>query len=324
MMHSSNEARSPALRGLAGELALRLSAQDWLLAGYFGTLLLEVIGGSGPRRLTAIVALVADILVFGAALWLVRAGRIRDRRVSGLVYRLGLFGSFLGSFFQLQWILPAASGPALDAKLHRLDLRIFGIEPAQAFDRFVCPETTEWFSFFYYGYFVLLAAYLLPILFLARSERVLLPFGFGIAWLYSVGHVVYTLVPAYGPYAHLTFEHPLSGSTWWPLVEATVASVDGSARTDVFPSLHTAGPAFLAMFAFKHRTQRPFRQIWALLVFVATQIILATMFLRWHYLVDVVAGLALATSGIIAGRLALRWDEARQAAGGPPSWPALR
>jgi hypothetical protein len=309
---------------LIGRVVLTLAALDWLVLGYLFTLMFEVVQGSGPRRAPAAVYLALDATLFLAALVVVRGELLRGRFLPGLVYRLGIVGAILGSFFELQWILPAASGPSLDAELHALDLRLFGVEPAQVFDRFVHPATTEWFSFFYYGYFFLLAAHLLPVMLFMRDERTLQRFGFGVVWLYAVGHIVYTIVPAYGPYAHLAFEHPLVGRLWWPLVERTVASVDGSARTDVFPSLHTAGPTFLALFSFQHRARSPFRYTWAPLAFIATQIILATMFLRWHYLVDVFAGVALAVSGVLAARIALAWDAARCAAGGPSVFPPPR
>jgi hypothetical protein len=308
---------------LYGRLFLKLAAQDWLLLGYLVTLLYEVACGGGPRRATAATLLALDVSIFVAVLVVVRGELLGGRFLPGFAYRLGVIGAVLGSFFELQWILPAASGPSVDAELYALDLRLFGVEPSQAFDRFVNPTTTEWFSFFYYGYFLLLALHLVPAMLFLGDERVLSRFAFGILWLYAVGHVVYTIVPAYGPYAHLKFEHPLVGRLWWPLVQRTVASVDESARTDVFPSLHTAGPTFLALFSFQHRARSPFRYTWAPLAFVATQIILATMFLRWHYLVDIFAGVALAATGLFAARLALAWDTARCAAGGPPVFPPL-
>ncbi len=104
-------------------------------------------------------------------------------------------------------------------------------------------------------------------------------------------------------------------------MKRTVDSVDGGARTDVFPSLHTALPTFLSIFSFQHRKRAPFRYTWLPLSLFTTQIIGATMFLRWHYLVDICAGLTLAVSSIIVAEFALRWDDAREARGGGPVWP---
>ena len=36
------------------------------------------------------------------------------------------------------------------------------------------------------------------------------------------------------------------------------------------------------------------------------------MFLRWHYLIDICAGITLAVSGVLVSRLALRWDAKRE------------
>jgi hypothetical protein len=302
---------------------MRLAAHDWLLIGYLLTLLYEVLFGGGPRRGPAAAGLALDLAMFVGVLALVRRDDPPRSRLYALIYRLGVLFALLGSFLELQWILPAASGTAMDASLYAFDLRVFGFEPAEALERYATPRTTEWFAFFYYGYFVIVAVHVLPALFLGKEQRFLTTFGFGFLWLYCVGHVSYTVVPAYGPYAHLAFHRPLEGALWWPLVERTVASVDGSARTDVFPSLHTAGPTFLALYAFRWRSVAPFKFTWPVLAFSATQIIFATMFLRWHYLVDICAGLVLACSGIVAGNIASRWDEARVAVGGHLAWPEL-
>jgi hypothetical protein len=305
-------------------IVLSLAAQDWLLLFYLLTLAGEVLFGHGPKRTVALSFIGLDLAVFVAVIWRVRRRATRLGFAAALLYRLGILFALLGSFLELQWILPAASGASVDAELYALDLRVFGIEPALAWDRFVRPVTTEWFSFFYYLYFFIVAAHVLPAMFFGKEERLLVRLGFGFLWLYCVGHVVYTIVPAYGPYAHLTFEHPLEGGLFWRLVQSTVASVDGGARTDVFPSLHTAGPVFLTLFSFQHRRVAPFKYTWIPLAFTASQIVVATMFLRWHYLVDICAGIVLAVSGILASGFAVRWDEARFAAGGPRVWPALR
>jgi membrane-associated phospholipid phosphatase len=71
---------------------------------------------------------------------------------------------------------------------------------------------------------------------------------------------------------------------------------EGGALKDIFPSLHTAAPLFIALFSFRHRALIPFRYTWPLVLFFSLNIIIATMFLRWHWIIDVVAGVAVATS----------------------------
>ena len=86
----------------------------------------------------------------------------------------------------------------------------------------------------------------------------------------------------------------------------------GGAQKDIFPSLHTAVPTFIAIFSFRHRRLVPFKYSWPVMAFVATQIIIATLFLRWHYLVDVVAGLTLATTAAFLGPHIADWEAARR------------
>jgi hypothetical protein len=318
------ETSSGAVGRAIKAILLALASQDWLLLGYLLFLMARVCAHDSPQKAPALICLGLDFVVFVLALVFVR-GRLLGGRPASVLYRLALFVPVLGSFLQLHYILPAASGPAVDAELHALDLRVFGFEPAASWDRFVSPATTEWFAFFYYGYFFLIALHVFPFLFFGyrRDGRLLTMFGLGFLWVYCAGHTIYTFVPAYGPYHHLSFSSTLSGSFWWPLVKSAVSSVNESVRTDVFPSLHTAVPTYLAMFSFKNRRLFPFRYTWLPLSLFATQIIAATMFLRWHYLIDIAAGITLAASSLLATRLGLLWDDARVAAGGGSVWPTL-
>jgi membrane-associated phospholipid phosphatase len=60
------------------------------------------------------------------------------------------------------------------------------------------------------------------------------------------------------------------------------------------------------------------------MTFFASQIILATMFLRWHWLIDVVAGFTIATSAAFISRRAIGWEWKRRARLGlPPVFEAL-
>ena len=46
------------------------------------------------------------------------------------------------------------------------------------------PATTEWFAFFYFSYFFVLALHVLPILFASRNARVLAEFAMGMILLF--------------------------------------------------------------------------------------------------------------------------------------------
>lgn len=277
------------------------ATQDWLVGAYLLVLLVSVMFGGGPHRTTAVAWLLVDVVVFFACMLVARSQVERWRLAADVLYRAGLIGALIASFLQLHLILPAASDRVLDADLYQLDLALFGFEPAESWDRFVTPATTEWFSFFYYSYFFILCLYLLPMAAFERRIRVLSELSAGLLFVVCVGHCVYLAVPGRGPWAYLggQFHHELQGGFWWPIVRNAVDSVDGSARKDIFPSLHTACPTFLTLFTFRNRAHAPYRYVWPITGFFTSQIILATMFLRWHYLIDVVAGLTLAVTAFV-------------------------
>jgi hypothetical protein len=306
-------------------LVRSLAMQDVIALVYLVALLVGSLLGAGPRRTGAITGVVFDLGVFASALVLGRGG-LAQPVVGALAYRVGLFAAVFGSFTQLQLILPTARTTHLDAELYAFDKAIFGVEPAQAFDRFVTPATTEWFSFFYFSYFFLLAIHVFPALLAAKNMPRLSELSFGMIALFCIGQLLYLVVPGFGPYHHLagTFAHELRGPFWWHLVKTTVDAGDVTSRTDIFPSLHTAAPTYLALFALRHRRVWPYRFTWLPLNVVASQIVISTMFLRWHYLVDVIAGLALAVGVHAVARPLTRWEaRRREALGLAPVWEGL-
>jgi hypothetical protein len=305
---------------------VEFSPLDWLVVVFFSVLVVAVVAGTGIHRGESLAILGVDWLAVVTGLTLTRGGVLRRHGfASALAYRFTIFGTVVSSYFELRVILPAASSRAVDASLYAFDVNVFGVEPCIAWDRFVSPQSVEWFAFFYFGYFFILAANVLPFMFLGKNLDVLARFALGTSLVFCIGHTLYILVPGYGPYAYLagSFHHQLSGGTFWRLVQEAVASA--GAQKDIFPSLHTAVPTFLALFSFRHRREQwPFRYTWPIAAFCAIQIVGATMFLRWHYLVDILAGLTVAFAADAATARLVPWDERRRAALGlGPAWTPL-
>lgn len=245
---------------------------------------------------------------------LVRSATLRSSFWTALLYRIGIYGTVQSSYFFFKHLLPVVNPGTLDRKLYALDQVLFGFEPAMWADQFVTPATTEWFAFFYWCYFFLLAAHIFPIVFGAKSQMLVGEFMLGMLIIVCVGHTGYILVPGFGPYRAMphAFAHELPSGLWMDLVWSTVRS--GGAMKDIFPSLHTAGPCFIAMFSFRNRDRLPFRYTWPLITFFAANIIGATMFLRWHYVIDVFAGFTLATVAALVSPIVTRWELERRSA----------
>jgi membrane-associated phospholipid phosphatase len=206
-----------------------------------------------------------------------------------MVYRLGMLVTVAGSYFILRPLLPALHPVLLDVQLLHIDEHFFGKTPSAWLDAFVTPKSVEWFAFFYYSYYAVLATHAIGTLLFDDGQRryeLLL----AAALVASIGHAGYTFVPGAGPYAcaQLTFVHSLTGGIWWNRVLTTVTSA--GAGLDIFPSLHTGFSSVVALHAFRHRGSAPYRFTFLPTGFVVANIIIATVFLRWHYGVDLIAG----------------------------------
>lgn len=294
-----------ACEGAATRFVKNVALQDVFVTVYFTILVLAVSFGSGPGRAHCLSVLAIDMSALLLGLFVTRAGVIPYTSFwNALIYRITIWIPLFLSYFQLREILPAVTERAIDAQILAFDLRVFGFEPSVVWDQYVTPATTEWFSFFYFGYFFVLMANIMPMMLAAKNMSRLAHFSLGLMIVFCCGHLGYLLVPGYGPHQFLKgqFHNELEGGFFWALVKASVEA--GGAMKDIFPSLHTAVPTYFTLFAFWHRKAFPFRYLWPILLFCITQIIGATMFLRWHYLIDIFAGLTLATVAVtVSGKL---------------------
>ncbi|MCA9673110.1 MAG: phosphatase PAP2 family protein [Myxococcales bacterium] len=265
----------------------RLALLDVLCLGYHSYMLLRVAlsprGESWPLAMAWTTSLLA---VAATAIFVARGGAVTSARQRSLLYRAGLFVPMVLSYISLRTVLPALGPTLRDGALLAADNALLGATPALAWQHLAGNTAlVEWLSFFYFSYFIILALNLFPAL--ARTTPAARELLTGAMVVSALGHIGYTLVPALGPYATASFDTPLSGGLWWSIVQSTVSSA--GAQLDVFPSLHTAFPTYFALHAIAHR-----RRTWPIELFAAGNIIVSTMFLRWHYAVDVVFGLALA------------------------------
>ena len=300
-----------------------LAVQDWVAVAYhLGLNLAVALSPPGPVHDRQALHVRGMLLWCIFTLIVVRGRLVRGPILPALIYRTGVYATVQISYFFFREFLPLVNPGSLDSELHALGMHLFGAEPALRLDSFVNPVTTEWFSFFYFGYFFVLATHVLPMIFTNKDRRVLGEFTFGLLIIVCVGHTVYMLVPGYGPLRAIAneFQHRLPSGLWLNVVMDTVA--EGGALKDIFPSLHTAMPTFIMLFSFRNRALPPYRYTWWIVMFFSVNIIVATLFLRWHWIVDVVAGLALAMTAQALGVVVTRFELKRRARYQlEPTWP---
>ena len=110
-----------------------------------------------------------------------------------------------------------------------------------------------------------------------------------------MGLAGYLLLPAAGP-AFTTLPDQGAGGILAPAIIAIVK--DGVTGMDVFPSLHTALTLYITAFLWRDGK----RKNALLLAPVTAGTIAATIWLRYHYGVDDLAGLALALAALYGSR----------------------
>ncbi|MBW3628126.1 MAG: phosphatase PAP2 family protein [Gemmatimonadetes bacterium] len=131
---------------------------------------------------------------------------------------------------------------------------------------------------------------------IGRPEGERSEFVTGFAVLYALSFLGYLFLPARGPIVELAdqFPTPVQGGYFHALVLRSVEAAGGP--HGAFPSLHVGASFYAALFDLRQgNTLRAL--IYAPLLVL---IVLATLVLRYHYVVDLIAGVALA---LLASRI---------------------
>lgn len=192
-----------------------------------------------------------------------------------------------------------------DAMLAAIDrVLFFGHNPSYLLERLITPALTRYLYTVYVAWFPLVFVTIL-VLFLRGHRDILKQFLLAMLLTFYTGYVSYLFVPAVGPLYAMPFRVDLSGGALGAFTNSLTHDY-GIAR-DVFPSLHTA--ITLVMFRAVWRAERSLRWPAAIL---AGSILFSTVYLRFHYVIDVLAGilLALATTWL-APRFNDAWERQR-------------
>lgn len=258
-----------------------------------------------------------SLLAISVSTILIARGELLPKgKARALVYRTGLFVPMVLSYFEMRFVLPAVAPRLFDAELMHIDELIFGTSPVFWLDKLnAYPAIIEWLSACYYSYFWIMGLMLIPVVYLESHTR-MAQHMMGALIICAVGHTGYTLVPAAGPVAFLEFSEELQGGFFLRQVLETVSAA--GAQYDVFPSLHTAYLVYFALVAYGRRDETIFKYAFPILFVIASNMLVATIALRWHWAIDVVCGLILAVSAryfsirIVAREESRRKDGARQ------------
>ena len=263
-------------------LPFRLAPVDRLTIGYL--LFTLVLVAIGPERVTSPVGLgLGHVALVGLVFLLARA-RATGSRILGEIsewYPLALFVLF---FEEIQVLVHAIWPGWFDRWLIAADFAIFGVHPTVWIEQYASYWVTEYLQLAYTSYFALTFG---VAVFLRRRYGLgaLRLFMLASSVAYYACYVTFVLFPIEGPYhtlAHLQ-RVSLDGGAFTRLIEwiERFGRVHGGA----FPSAHVAGSTVALLCAWRYSP----RAGWLLLP-VVLSILVATVYGRYHYFVDLPAG----------------------------------
>jgi membrane-associated phospholipid phosphatase len=196
-----------------------------------------------------------------------------------------------------------------DTKLMAFDRWLTGVNPSLWLEPFTHPALTEFMQFAYFTYFVYLLI-LGGLLYYQRDFE-----GYWAVMTYSaagyvLGYVIATLFPVQSPW--FTLAGQWHGELVGGLFTALINLIEkyGRVHGAAFPSQHVAGAMAALLGAWRHRRWL----FWIFLPFVASMCV-STVYVRNHYVADVLAGMVTGTLGyVVGGRVMKAYESVRSAA----------
>jgi membrane-associated phospholipid phosphatase len=262
---------------LLSRVEVRIGIGFWVVAGATAAL-----RGAGRDYLVYAVPVIA---VAAACLWM------RRTRIGGLLADWLPLPFVVFTYEMLHRVVPLCWKGTIDARLAAIDRALLGGDAAVLLEPIVSPPLTFLMACFYASYYPILIG--LALWFLARRRRqAFREFVAGVIGSLFLGFLGYLFLPAIGPHAWFpasTWHVALEGDFIGPAIRTLNANHHGEFPRDVFPSLHTANAVTALLVAHLH-DRRAFR----FYLVPCLGLIAATVYLRWHYVVDLVAGAVLA------------------------------
>ena len=283
------------------------------------------VWAEGPITISAAIG--AGLIALHFALRLPHL--LRDRRaalsnssttVRELARDWAPFIGLMWAFESLETYTGRIPKPSIDSALYELDLRFFSVEPTVWIHAFHHPLLTDWMAFAYGSYFVM-PMIIATALSLRHRREEFREMSTAVVIQQGLGLVLCLTFPAGPP----RFYRPLLDGPFQPgtlyshfgLFEFQQGAFDAAdpARTrSAFPSLHCALALVTLVYAWRFGSaifpRHPRLFFWICLPIVVS-LWISTIYLRHHWAVDCVAGLAVGANALYAaGWLRAVWPVA--------------
>lgn len=197
----------------------------------------------------------------------------------------------------------------VDASLIAWDQYLLGFQPAIYLESFITPELTD-FMYFSYSSFLIYIIMFTMYLYVRKNNTAFRETLVSVVLTFYIGYIGYVIFPAVGPKFNMShlFETSLSGSFITDRLSFLMNyEISEYTRRDCFPSLHNGVIFLILLFAFKHQKRYAF-----LFLPFAIALFISTLYLRYHYFVDMIAGFLLAIIVFYLGPILNNWWEKKR------------
>lgn len=192
-----------------------------------------------------------------------------------------------------------------------LDALLFGIQPTVWMEQFFHPRLTDWFSLSYLNYYVT-TLILLALLYMRGETENFRVVMVTMMVCYYIGFIAYMIFPAASPYLVIPEQYEVDIWKDTSFISWAVYSIVDMApprARDAFPSLHNAIVLLTMILAWRYH-----RKFFWYSLPLAVSIPLATVYLRYHFVVDVIAAIPVVALALyLSPLLEQKWNGFRSA-----------
>lgn len=175
----------------------------------------------------------------------------------------------------------------LDIFFSRIEEGLFATQPSYWFAQ-ICNSNifAELMYFGYFSYYLLLAG--IPLYFYFKREtKTAEQLVFMLSNSFLIYYILFIILPVAGPQFYFTDWVIIPGGYLFGPIMKTIQA-NGEAPTAAFPSSHVSICLMVLMFCYKYS-----RKLLMVIIPIATLLILSTVYIRAHYVIDVIAAIAL-------------------------------
>ena len=187
-----------------------------------------------------------------------------------------------------------------DASLAKIDGFMLGSQPSFLLQPYIRPRLTDFLYAVYFSHVVFFPGVALYF-YLKKEEQAFRRIMMGFLTIMLLGTASYLLVPAVGPEVFFASQYTtdLHGQALSKSVDYIISM--GRVGNDCFPSLHVGIPLLLSLYLREYR-RKLFLPTFIYVMFMC----FATLYLRYHYLIDVIAAFVYAPAAYWLNDLVLR------------------